>query len=76
LLKASETLPFPTGKTIDINEEETYDYTEFLNGPLFVWQENGYIRLNNDSKENIERLSKFIKECNTRGYLPRPTDAT
>ena len=75
LLKASENIPFPTGKTLPIkNVKEPFNWGEYVSAektegkPFYV--ENGILQLNNDDVEAINKLSQLIRLCNKQGFIP------
>lgn len=75
LLKASENLPFPTGKDLEINDDYEFDYSYlFEKGGPFVLERGNKVRINNNSPEAIEMLSDFIDWCNKKGYIPSASD--
>lgn len=80
LLKASEKLPFPTGKELLINRDETFDYREIVafsrdetDKPFILREVNGQLKLNvrNYTPEYISQLSDIIEYFNNH-ELPVP----
>lgn len=80
LLKASEKLPFPTGRHLEMGKRpndftwEDYIATTKTNGkPFYILQrkDGSYtIRLNNEDVESINNLGKLIRTCNQLGFIP------
>ena len=79
LLNASESLPFPTGKELELSKTERFDYNEIISFPgdkdkIFkVSVENGEVKVNlrNFNPEQIRQFAKLIKTFNETG-LPAP----
>lgn len=72
--EASEQLPFPTGKSLNVGGEESIDYSEFVgrvgenNKPFQV--DGANTRLNIGTPSAIKSLAKLVKLCNKLGYIP------
>lgn len=79
LLNASESLPFPTGKELELSKTERFDYNEIISFPgdkdkIFkVSVEDGEIKVNlrNFNPEQIRQFAKLVKTFNETG-LPAP----
>lgn len=71
LLKASQKLPFPTGKLLEI-DGEPYDYSQVFD--IFEIGNGSKVKLKNDTPENLIKLGNFIRMCNRLGYIPRPME--
>lgn len=68
-LRASENLPFPTGKSITYSDSYSENWVNLLrkaNGLLFK-EENGIIKRNRHNPEAIKLLAQLIKIYNTEG---------
>lgn len=68
-LEASETIPFPTGKTLEIGEGYNFDYANIINSDPRTPFISGGLTLN--TPEAIRRFGKFVELCNRLGYIPK-----
>jgi hypothetical protein len=82
LLNASESLPFPTGKELELSKTERFDYNEIISFPgdkdkIFkVSVEDGEVKVNlrNFNPEQIRQFAKLVKTFNEIG-LPTPSSS-
>lgn len=82
-LEASEEIPFPTGKHLEISDESTLDYEKIisvgtldLNKPFsFLATDKGYLRARLDTPKKIKSVAKLIDYCNKLGYIPAAKDS-
>lgn len=68
-LEASETIPFPTGKILEIGEGYNFDYANIINSDPRTPFIFGGLTLN--TPEAIRRFGKFVELCNRLGYIPK-----
>jgi hypothetical protein len=77
-LEASEEIPFPTGKQLEISDESTLDYEKIIsvgsidpNKPFsFMATDKGILHPRLNSPETIRIIAKLIDYCNKVGYIP------
>lgn len=83
-LEASENLPFPTGKILEISNSQLLDYSKYVSVGsvdvtkpfnIIMGQNGTEIRLNNSTPESINLLGELIRFCNKINSVPIPTDS-
>lgn len=83
LLKASETLPFPTGEILQIGENianydqlVSYGTEQDIKDPSKPFHiVANQLRINTSTLEAIRKLSIFLKYCNSKGYIPNSNNS-
>ena len=82
-LEASEEIPFPTGKQLEISDESTLDYEKIIsvgsidpNKPFsFMVTDKGKLHPRLNSPETIRIIARLIDYCNKVGYIPSASDS-
>jgi hypothetical protein len=72
------TIPFPTGKVLEINPEKTFDYSRFISyaemdgmpQPFMVVRGSDKLITKLNNPYNIKNFAKLIEYFNRIGYIP------
>lgn len=83
-LEASMTIPFPTGKILEINSEKTFDYSRFISYAETDGMPQPFVTVKGTDKlitklnnpYNIKNFAKLIEYFNRIGYIPASQDAS
>ena len=83
-LEASMTIPFPTGKVLEINSEKTFDYSKFISyaeaqnmpQPFMVVKGTDKLITKLNNPYSIKNFAKLIEYFNRIGYIPASQDAS
>lgn len=83
-LEASEEIPFPTGKQLEISDKSTLEYEKIIsvgdidpNKPFNFpkYNNNGRLQPRLNSPETIRMVARLIDYCNKIGYIPSASDS-